>query len=191
MASKSLLERGFKAKAERLSESFRSELGISKFAPLDAFDLARHIKIPIFSVIELKDDLQPKDYARLSDPSKFSAVWMPNSENEKIIIHNNFHSKKRQQSNLMHELAHVILGHEIPEEQARLCFLLGLHYYNPVHEEEAKYLGGCLQITRPGLLWAVKKGDSEAEISDYYVASTEMVSYRIRITGVLRQRSNY
>jgi Zn-dependent peptidase ImmA (M78 family) len=190
MASKSLLERGFKAKAERLSESFRSELGISKFAPLDAFDLAKHLKIQVLSVLELKDDLKPKDYARLSDPSKFSAMWMPNSDDEKIIIHNNFHSKKRQQSNLMHELAHVILGHEIPEEQAKLCFLLGLHYYNPVHEEEAKYFGGCLQITRPGLLWAVKKGDSEAEMSDYYVASSEMVSYRLRITGVLRQRSD-
>lgn len=191
MASKSLLERGFKAKAERLSESFRNELAISKFDPLDAFDLAKHLKIQVFSVFELKDDLKPEDYARLSDPGKFSAMWMPNSDNEKIIIHNNFHSKKRQQSNLMHELAHVILGHEIPAEQARLCFLLRLHYYNPVHEEEAKYLGGCLQITRPGLLWSVKKGDSEAEISEYYVASTEMVSYRLRITGVLRQRLNY
>lgn len=191
MASKSLLERGFKARAERLSESFRSELGISKFAPLDAFDLAKHLKISIFSVLELKDDLQHKDYARLSDPSKFSAVWMPNSENEKIIIHNNFHSKKRQQSNLMHELAHIILGHEIPDEQAKLCFLLGLHYYNQVHEEEAKHLGGCLQITRPGLLWALKKGDSEIEMSEYFNASTEMVSYRLRVTGVLRQRSNY
>lgn len=191
MASKSLLERGFKAKAERLSEKFRNELAISKFAPLDAFDLAKHLEIPIFSVLELKDDLQPTQYDRLSDPKKFSAVWMPNCDNEKIIIHNNFHSKKRQQSNLMHELAHIILGHEIPDEQARLCFLLGLHYYNPVHEEEAKYLGGCLQITRPGLLWCIKNGDSESEISEYYVASTEMVSYRLRITGVLRQRSSY
>lgn len=191
MASRSLLERGFKAKAERLSESFRSRLGILKVDPLDAFDLAKHLGIPIYSVSELKDELQPNHYVRLSDPSEFSAVWMPNSENEKIIIHNNFHSKKRQQSNLMHELAHIILKHEIPEEQARLCFLLGLHYYNPVHEEEAKYLGGCLQITRPGLLWAIKKGDSEFEISEYYVASTEMVSYRLRITGVLKQRSSY
>lgn len=191
MASKSLLERGFKAKAERLSERFRSELGISKFAPLDAFDLAKHLKIEIFSVLDLKDELHSKDYARLSDPDKFSAMWMPNADNEKIILHNNFHSKKRQQSNLMHELAHIILGHEIPEEQARLCSQLGLHYYNPLHEEEAKYLGGCLQLTKPALLWAIKKGDSEAEISEYYVASTEMVKYRLRITGVVRQRSTY
>lgn len=191
MASKSLLKRGFKAMAERLSESFRTELGISKFAPLDAFDLAKHLKIQIFSVLELKDDLNVKDYARLSDPDSFSAMWMPNSDNEKIILHNNFHSGKRQQSNLMHELAHIILGHEIPEEQARLCSQLGLHYYNPVQEEEAKYLGGCLQLTKPALLWATKKGDSEAVISDYYVASTDMVKYRLRITGVLRQRSSY
>jgi Zn-dependent peptidase ImmA (M78 family) len=114
---------------------------------------------------------------------------MLNSGNEKIILHNNFHSKKRQQSDLMHELSHVILGHEIPEEQAKLCAQLGLHYYNPVHEEEAKFLGGCLQITRLGLLWALKKGDSESEISDYYIASNDLVSYRLHITGVVRQKS--
>jgi hypothetical protein len=189
--AKTLLERGFKAKAQRISENFRSELGLSKFDPLDAFDLATHLKVPIFSVLELKDDLQCEHYARLSNPDTFSAVWMPNSKNQKQVIHNNFHSKKRQQSNLMHELAHIILDHEIPDEQARLCLLLGLHYYNPKHEEEAKYLGGCLQITRPGLLWALKKGDSEDEMSDYFNASRDMVNYRLRITGILRQRSNY
>jgi len=190
--AKSVLVRGFKAKAERLSESFRRELGLSSIAPLDAFDLAKHLKITVFSVLEFKDSLLPEDYIKLSDPNgKFSAMWMQNCENEKIIIHNNFHSKKRQQSNLMHELAHVILGHDIPEDQARLCFSLGLHSYNPVHEEEAKYLGGCLQITRTGLLWAIDRGDSQAEMSDYYVASPDMVKYRLGITGVLRQRSSY
>jgi hypothetical protein len=40
---------GFKAQAERLSEKYRTELGISKFDPLDAFNLAAHLQIPMSS----------------------------------------------------------------------------------------------------------------------------------------------
>jgi Zn-dependent peptidase ImmA (M78 family) len=189
--SKSLLQRGFKARAERISELHREELGISKFEPLDAFDLANHLGVPIVGVKDLRSDLGKEDYGKLSNVNKFSAMWMPNEDGDKIIIHNNFHSLKRQQSNLMHELAHIILDHSIPDEQARLCHMLGLHYYNEEHEQEAKHLGGCLQITRPGLLWALKNGYTEMEISDYYNASLDMVQFRMRITGVLKQRANY
>lgn len=191
MPGKSLLQRGFKAKAERISESYRDELGISKFDPLDAFDLANHLNIPVVGVKDLHRDLGSENYSRVSNVDKFSAMWMPNEDGDKLIIHNNFHSLKRQQSNLMHELAHIILGHSIPEEKAKLCHLFGLHYYNEEHEQEAKHLGGCLQITRPGLLWALKSGYTEMEISDHYKASIDMVQYRIRVTGVRKQRANY
>jgi Zn-dependent peptidase ImmA (M78 family) len=188
--SKSLLQRGFKARAERIAESYRDKLGISKFDPLNAFDLATHLGVPVVGVVDLRGDLGDDNYSRLSNKDKFSAMWMPNEDGDKIILHNNFHSLKRQQSNLMHELAHIILDHRIPEEQARLCAMLGLHYYNEEHEQEARHLGGCLQITRPGLLWALKKGYSETEISEHYTASLDMVQFRLRITGVLKQRAN-
>lgn len=189
MPSKSLLPRGFKAEAERLSEKYRTELGISKFDPLDALHLAEHLKVPIFSVNEIfGDNCSHPHYSTMSDTNKFSAMWMPNSEGVKIILHNTNHSKYRQQSNLMHELAHIISGHEVPIETAILCAQLNLHYFNKQQEQEAKYLGGCLQITRPGLLWTLKNDYTHQMISDYYCASLEMVKYRIGITGVERQR---
>jgi Zn-dependent peptidase ImmA (M78 family) len=190
MASKSLLRWGFKADAERISERIRDAMGISKFAPLDAFDLAKHLDVPVTGVKELQEDLTAENYSILRNPNKFSAMWMPNENGDKVIIHNDFHSAKRQQSNLMHELAHVILEHKIPDKHAKLCHTLGLHYYNVEHEQEAKYLGGSLQITRPGLLWALKNYTVE-EISDHYNASVDMVNYRIRVTGVLKQRAKY
>lgn len=187
MASKSLLQRGFKAKAERLGEMYREQMRISKFAPLDAFNLADYLQIPVVDLETFKT-LPDQHLARLKDPSQFSAMWMPNVEGDKIILHNQYHSGKRQQSNIMHELAHIIRGHEIPEEAAKLCFLFGLHYFNEEQEQEAKYLGACLQITRPGLLWALKQGMNEDQISEYYNASTDMVRFRINATGVLKQR---
>lgn len=190
MPSKSLLKRGFKAEAERKAEKYRDEIGVSKFSPLDAFALAKHLEIPIFTVNEaFEGNLDSPYVSKLNDTSLFSAVWMPNEDGDKIIIHNNNHSIKRQQSNIMHELAHIICEHEIPEEAAKLCLLLNLHYFNKEHEEEAKYLGSCLQITRSGLQWALKQDYSHEKISDYYTASIDMVKFRLNTSGVLIQRS--
>ncbi len=188
MPSKSLFPRGFMAAAERMGEQYRTELGISKFDPLDAFALAKHIDIPVFSVEDAyKDNFQDPSYTLLSDTSKFHAMWMPNEDGDRIIIHNANQSKNRQQSNIMHELAHIIRNHEIPTAYAILCADFGLHCYNPIHEQEAKYLGGCLQITKPGLLWALKHFTVE-EISERYTASIEMVNYRIGVSGVKKIR---
>jgi Zn-dependent peptidase ImmA (M78 family) len=190
MPSKSVLERGFKTLAEKISEDLRKELRIAKFDPLDAFKLAAHLNAPVFSVSEVFADEPTSPQAiLLNNPDLFSAMWMPNAEGIKLIIHNSNHSKFRQQSNIMHELSHIIRKHEIPDETARLCLKFNLHYYNPIHEQEAKYLGGCLQITRAGLLWALKQGMSHTEISEYYCASHEMVKYRLGITGAERQRA--
>lgn len=187
MPSKSVLKRGFKAEAERIAERYRSELNISKFDPLDAFQLADHLGIPIFSVEEaFGGNENSPNFSVLNNPNSFSAMWMPNEDGDKIIIHNSKHSAYRQQSNIMHELAHIIRNHEMPEETAKLCMLFNLHYFNPLHEQEAKFLGGCLQITRAGLQWAIKRF-SEEQISEYYTASGEMVKYRLNATGVLKQ----
>jgi len=129
MASKSLLAWGFKAEADRLSEQYRKELRLSKFSPLDAISLADHLNIGVFSVDEIFSGKKDNPaYLHMSDPVNFSAMWLPNTYGEKIIIHNTKHSIYRQQSNLMHELAHIIRKHEVPDEQAKLCAQLSLHY---------------------------------------------------------------
>lgn len=189
MPSKSLLVYGFKADADRMAEEYRAKLGLSKFSPLDAFQLADYLQVDIFSVDEIFSGKKSHpDYIKMSDTSRFSAMWLPNAYGEKIIVHNTNHSQNRQQSNLMHELAHIIRKHEIPDEQARLCAQFNLHYYNPLHEQEAKYLGGCLQVSRPGLLWALKYGYTVEQMSEYFNASIDMINYRLGITGVKKQR---
>ena len=189
MPSKSVLPRGFTTVAENLSEKYRTELGISKFEPMDAFKLAEHLKVDVFTVDEIyEDNQQHPAYQIMSDPDRFNAMWTPNSEGRKTIIHNDKHSAYRQQSNLMHELSHVIRDHTVPHEAAMLCAQLNLHYYNAIHEQEAKYLGGCLQITRPGIQWGLEHLETVERIAEYFNASTDMVNYRMRITGVAKQR---
>jgi hypothetical protein len=181
----SIYDWGFKTKAENLSLHYREQIGRSKFDPLDALALAEHLDIPVFTVDEAFDgNKHHPSYTTMSDTAKFNALWMPNEDGERIIIHNSNHSVKRQQSNLMHELAHIILEHTIPEEIAKVCMLYNLHYYNKKQEAEAKFLGSCLQLTKPSILWARKENWSFDKISDYYSASIEMVGFRYNMVGL-------
>lgn len=80
----------------------------------------------------------------------------------------------------MHELAHVLLEHPMvgfsPET--------GLPLRNQQHEDEATYLGGCLQIPRLGLKWAVAHGYASKQIAEHFGASESMVRFRSNVTRI-------
>ncbi len=191
MAGKDILKHGFKAKAERLASSFRQELNLAIRSPLCAFDLAQHLKISIYEATAFLNE--PTEIERLSGTGDkdcgWSALTMKTKANNTIIIHNPYHSSARQQSNLMHELAHIICGHTIKGLEKSFALPIGMRHFDEVQEEEAKCLGATLQLTRPGLLWSLQSGMDEQAIASYFNASSEMVTYRIRMTGVLKQIS--
>lgn len=83
----------------------------------------------------------------------------------------------------MHEIAHILCEHEpsVPLEQNGINLLLRDH--NSEHEEEAEWLGGCLQLPREGLIWALKQGMSSKDIAENYRASLTMTNYRIGKSG--------
>ena len=178
---------GFKVKAEKICISIRMDMNLSKTDPLDAILLAEYLDIPLFCLEDAFENCINKQALKiLISSGKFNAVLMPNADGDKIIIHNTHHSRKRQQSNLMHEIAHFLLKHEINPETARIAQQYGIKYIDTLHENEAKYLGGCLQISRPALLLAAQTMN-EFQMAEYFNASNEMVRYRLRMTGVLKQ----
>lgn len=103
-----------------------------------------------------------------------------------LIIYNPQHSAARHQSNMMHELAHVLLAHTM----VGFSPATGLPLRNPRHEDEATYLGGCLQIPRLGLEWAVKSGYDRARIALHFGASEDMVRFRGNMTGLKVQSAD-
>jgi Zn-dependent peptidase ImmA (M78 family) len=188
--SNSNLPYGYKAEAEKIAEQLRAQMGLSKFSPLDAFNLAEHLDIPICPINQLLDPAEvEKMKATTNGKIKFSALWMLNCDGDKIILHNPFHSPCRQQSDMMHELAHIVRKHEVNDEIKKLSALFKMRPLDPIHEAEAVYLGGCLQIPRPGLMWRLKENDTYQQIADYYGACLEMVHYRVKVTGVEKQRA--
>jgi hypothetical protein len=182
---KGKLEHGFKAKAEKLAAEFRNKLHLHPCAPMCAFKLANYLEIPIFSALEFLH-LQ-KDKEILSNDCEWSALTMNTSSGATIIIHNPFHSPARQQSDLMHEIAHVICEHKHPMKDFDVAVPVGMRSFNLIQEEEARCLGSTLQLPRPALLWAKKRDMSTFEIADYFNASQDMVVFRLNTSGVNKQ----
>jgi Zn-dependent peptidase ImmA (M78 family) len=183
MAKKATLRRGFKSEANRKAITFRKELGLKSTDKLCGFNLAKHLGVFIYTLLDFKI---PESEMHHYD--EWSAVTLPNKAGDRIIIHNHSHSPERQQSNLMHELSHIICGHKMRETEFQFDFLL-MRDFDEEQEDEANCLGGCLQLPRESLLWALKKGMNKSDISNYYGASVPMVTKRINETGVMRQLS--
>lgn len=191
MAAKDILQRGFKSKAEKLSIGYREQLGLRAYAPMCAFKLAASMDISIYPATDFLNDA--KEIQSLSATgaggSGWSALTMKTVAGNTIIIHNPFHSSPRQQSDIMHELAHIICGHAFQENEYDFAIPMGMRSFNELHEEEAKCLGSALQISRPGLLWGLKKSMNHQQMGAHFNASTEMVAYRMQITGAARQHA--
>jgi len=177
---------GFKTWAEKIAIEYRSKLQLNPHDPLCSFVLAEHLEIEVF---------HPGDISGMNSSSHalnngtWSALTMKDDQKKNIIIHNPNHSEARQQSDVMHEIAHVICNHTLDVEENRNGFPL-LRQYNQDHEMEAFWLGSCLQLPRSCLVHAIGHKMSVKKISEYYVASESMVNFRIGITGVKKQFSH-
>lgn len=179
---------GFKKWSDDKSISIRQEMGLYASQPLCAFKLCDYLKIPIFT---------PNDIPGMSDEflkevleigNKFwSAASIPINDNDSIIVHNPTHSDARQQSNIMHELAHILCGHKVDKSKLANGLSGFLRNYDEIQENEAEWFGACLQLPRPALLYSLKNNLSEDDIALKYYASIEMVRFRINTSGVKNQ----
>lgn len=190
MSGKVKLVRGFKAKAEKIAKEYRNVLGKNVRDPLCAFELADHLNIMIYTPAEIFSSISSEEYSFCGNNEilGWSALTMVTGNNNKIIIHNNFHPFTRQQSNIMHELAHIICDHTFADNRL-LNIPIGMRDYNPLFEEEANCLGSTIQLPREALIWAKNENLTNLEISKIFNASLEMINYRLRMSGVLRQLS--
>jgi len=137
------------------------------------------------------DRLPEKDRAHLLGigSDEWSAFVIRESDSH-LIVYNPTQSKPRTNSVLMHELAHIMLGHElaIAAQTVDGHFLNG--NYDETQEAEANWLGGTLLLPRPALLWMRSRGMSDYDATEHFGVSQDMLTWRIRITGVDYQLAN-
>ena len=177
------MRRGFKAWAEQLAEETRRDMGLKPIDRLDAEVLATHAGAKVRSADELTSLSKLKKLEALQ-PGAFSACTFQVSRRP-IIVYSPLASAARTQSDIAHEVAHLLLGHELQT----VLELDGVSFFtcDPDEEQEANWLAGCLLLPRKLLLQAAHRGLSPADISQQYGVSRPMAEFRLRATGVFRQ----
>ncbi|MEL4898273.1 ImmA/IrrE family metallo-endopeptidase [Crocosphaera sp. Alani8] len=162
---------------EAIATEKRNILGFKAYEPLPAEILAEHFQATIFTA-ETVPNTESEQVKILCNSDNWSAGII--SQKPLLIVYNSRHTPARKQSNLMHEFAHIILNHKM------VC-------YDPKteppqrrqqDEDEAVFLGGCLQIPRRGLLWAKQKQMNLSQVAVHFNASEEMVRFRGNVNGI-------
>lgn len=186
--SNAKFRRGFKAESERKAAHYRSVLELPKHAPLPARDLASLIDVSLKTPNEIPGLSMNALHTLLSKGTdNWSGATIPNGRGGYIVIYNSTESQARQESTLMHELAHIILGHEFSVIGKVNNLNIPLRDYDEIQEMEATWLGACLQLPRNLLLWCCKEKMSQQQIAEYANASKQMVQYRMNVSGVGNQ----
>ena len=178
------LRRGFKSEAERIAKSVRADLGLGAADSVTPDALAELLGVEVRS----GDELIPRTrFVALNElqPDAFSACTFRPSDDRVVIVFNPLSASSRRTSDLAHEFAHILLHHDLSriETLGDVTFLS----CDPVQEEEAAWLSGCLILPRPLLLSEIRQGATASDIAKRHGVSETMARYRLNVTGVARQ----
>jgi hypothetical protein len=179
-----VLKRGFKSQCERRSVELRHLLNREPIDPLPAVDVAVHHDVIVWHPADIDGvsvaDMQHLLGAGLEEWSGFTL----RIGGRNLVVVNSAQFERRQNSVLMHELAHIILGHELVSG----TFTHGGHFvpgtYNQDQEDEAAWFGGTLLLPRPALLWMRRRRMSDDAAATHFGVSPELLRWRIRMTGI-------
>ncbi len=170
------LSAAFRRRCETISTDQRVRLGLRAFEALPAQMLAETLDAQMMTLGQF-DSHSPDHAAYLLSSDRWSAAVL--CRKPLLIVINPNHAPVRRESSLMHELSHVLLNHPMVQFSPET----GLPMRSQVHEAEAAFLGGCLQIPRRGLLRALQLGWSVIQIAHHFSASESMVIFRLNVTG--------
>jgi Zn-dependent peptidase ImmA (M78 family) len=181
------LERGFKARAERTSAGLRGELGLSSFEQLNPRQLAEYLEIKLLTPSEVPGMTDELLHQLLTvDPWGWSAVTIAQGDTA-LIIFNPRHSAGRQASDITHELAHIILGHQPATMIMSSDGSLVMRSYDQKQEDEANWLAWAILLPREALLSMKRKNATVVDIASAFGVTETLVQYRLRITGIESQ----
>jgi Zn-dependent peptidase ImmA (M78 family) len=174
---------GFKAEAERRAQAARALLGLEPIAKLCPWEYASTLAVIVLGADEL--DLSPAHAKQLleQDSDSWSGMTL-DEDGVQLVVLNSTHSRKRQASTLMHELAHIELKHAPASVSVSPSGLTLISDYSDDQEEEADWLGAVLLLPEVALLHYRSAGLSFDEISNAFGVSSELCAWRCRMTGV-------
>jgi hypothetical protein len=178
------LRRGFKTEAEEIALELRADAGLAPTEALDPFALARHWAVPLMPATELvAHGASPEDVNRACR-CNWSAATLPVPPGAGcLVVYNDRHPLTRQFNSIAHELSHIHLGHD----PSPLLGSDGEFQFDDDQEDEATWLAGTLLVPRDGVLVILRKDPSITTAAQHFQVSDDLLMWRARKTGVLRQ----
>jgi Zn-dependent peptidase ImmA (M78 family) len=178
------MRRGFKSEAERLADRTRASMSLGPRDLMKIRDLAEHLNVHVVAADELVDRARLAELEQIQ-PGAFSAATFHLPDGRTVVVYNPCSDTGRTNSDIAHELAHVLLDHDVRELQqlAGYTFLT----CDPEQEAEANWLGGCLLLPRQLLLREVYASATADSIAAKYEVSLPMARFRLNASGVLLQ----
>ncbi len=178
-------ERGFKTWCENTAISIRKRMDLDPSSPLPPTELAKNMGVTILELDQVSG-LATDTYAYLSSPAgdEWSAVTVHTADKQ-IIVVNPRHSQARQASNVMHELAHIIRGHEPAKVYVYEAY--ALRDFDQIQENEANWFAGCLLLPRTALLNTAYRNEALEDSLERFCVSKSLYNYRVNVSGVRRQ----
>lgn len=178
------MKRGFKSWCETIATKYRKELDLKNSDQLDPIVLAKYLKIPLLTPTEINGiDSETTRQLLITDQSSWSAVAIA-INNSYLVIYNPSHSSGRKANNIMHELAHIIIGHKPNQTFFSSETGLFLRYFEQEQEEEADWLAATLLLPREALILAKRQQQDIHQISEKFCVSPQLVTMRLNISGV-------
>lgn len=179
--------RGFKSWCETVAVQQRRQLRLRPTDPLDARQLASHLGVEVHGVEEVPG-LTPACLRVLlhDDGSSWSAVTISGKMRDVIIL-NTSHAPSRLSSDLMHELSHILIGHDPARVDLTEEGSLMLSMYDRKQEAEANWLAGCLLLPRDAVFEIRRLGLDPSAAARLYGTSVDMLTYRTNVTGIQHQ----
>ena len=183
----STLERGFKSWAERTATSLRTELGLGSCDLLSPLALANYLEVLLWTPLDVPGlPSNALDQLLHRDPWGWSAISVVQNPTT-VIIYNPRHSPGRRSSDIVHELAHLILGHEPAKLFVAHDGAFVMRSYDQKDEDEANWLAWALLLPREGLVSCKRRKLTAEEIANHFGVTETLVKFRLRMTGVEAQ----
>ena len=177
------MRRGFKTEASALAREVRAELSLSPTAPLDVWQLAEHLEIPVIPLSSFHD--AAPNAARLflnGGEEIFSGVTVFRGPSRTVVF-NDAHVGGRQANDIGHELSHGLLLHT----PTAAIDGRGCRVWDSDAEAEANWLSGALLVPEEAALQIVRRGWTLPEAAATYGVTPKMVQYRINVTAARKR----
>jgi hypothetical protein len=181
------VQRGFKSRCEQTAKRYRRKLGVSQEEALPYRQLADDLGVTLWAPGDIPGlDNDTVRQLSVTDAGSWSAVTVQ-LDSRHVVVVNTAQDARRIPNNVVHELAHIILGHAAARVDISEDGHLWLTTYGRDQENEADWLAASLLIPRDGLLSCFSRRPGIEAIAAQFQVSVELVRWRLNATGVARQ----